>query len=44
MGPYERVQNDSERVQEAVETWGLTYDLWQWGISSLSGLGPISPI
>ncbi len=30
--------------EEAVDDWVLTYHLWQWGISSLSGLGPISPI
>jgi len=44
MGPRARALVDAERVQDVVETWGLTYNLWQWGISSLSGLGPISPI
>lgn len=24
--------------------WRFIYDFWQWGISSLSGLGPVSPI
>ncbi len=28
----------------APEEWVFVYDLWQLGISSLSGLGPISPI
>jgi hypothetical protein len=40
MGPYERAVVE----EEAVEEWVFTYDLWQLGISSLSGLGPISPI
>lgn len=29
---------------DASEEWVFVFDLWQWGISSLSGLGPISPI
>ncbi|HSN73877.1 MAG TPA: hypothetical protein VL334_02155 [Anaerolineae bacterium] len=44
MGPYERAVDDPDSREEAVEEWVFTYDLWQWGISSLSGLGPISPI
>lgn len=43
-GPSERMLADAELVKEDVETWGFTYNLWQWGISSLSGLGPVSPI
>lgn len=35
----------SEEYQPATtEEWVFVYDLWQTGISSLSGLGPISPI
>jgi hypothetical protein len=30
--------------RETPENWVFVYDLWQMGISSLSGLGPISPI
>lgn len=30
--------------RETPEEWVFVYDLWQTGISSLSGLGPISPI
>jgi hypothetical protein len=44
MGPYERAMVDPESEEEAVEEWVFTYDLWQLGVSSLSGLGPISPI
>ncbi len=44
MGPHERAALDPESQEEMVEEWVFTYDLWQWGISSLSGLGPISPI
>lgn len=35
----------ADGVQTAAsEEWVFVYDLWQLGISSLSGLGPISPI
>ena len=44
IGPRERALASSDNDEEAVEEWVFTYDLWQWGISSLSGLGPISPI
>jgi len=44
IGPYERALGDPESEEVAVEEWAFTYDLWQLGISSLSGLGPISPI
>ena len=33
-----------EYQQKMSEEWVFVYDLWQMGISSLSGLGPISPI
>lgn len=32
-----------QQMDESAE-WVFVYDLWQMGISSLSGLGPISPI
>lgn len=32
------------RAANAPEEWVFVYDLWQLGISSLSGLGPISPL
>jgi hypothetical protein len=44
IGPRERALISSDNDEEAVEEWMFTYDIWQWGISSLSGLGPISPI
>jgi hypothetical protein len=44
IGPRERALVSPENDEEAVAEWVFTYDLWQWGISSLSGLGPISPI
>jgi hypothetical protein len=44
IGPRERALVNSDNDEEAVGEWVFTYDLWQWGISSLSGLGPISPI
>jgi hypothetical protein len=44
IGPRERALVSPENAEAATEEWVFTYDLWQWGISSLSGLGPISPI
>lgn len=35
---------DAPPGASAQEEWVFVYDLWQLGISSLSGLGPISPI
>lgn len=35
---------DSGYPPDTPEEWVFVYDLWQLGISSLSGLGPISPI
>lgn len=35
---------DAEGQPDAPGEWIFVYDLWQLGISSLSGLGPISPI
>lgn len=44
VGPREHALVSPNNDEDAVEEWVFTYDLWQWGISSLSGLGPISPI
>ncbi len=38
------VTDDAAYQPNAPEEWVFVYDLWQLGISSLSGLGPISPI
>jgi hypothetical protein len=35
---------DADLPPAPQEEWVFVYDLWQLGISSLSGLGPISPI
>lgn len=41
----EEAARENGRDRDRVLARGLlTYDLWQWGISSLSNLGPISPI
>jgi len=37
-------QQAASADQEESQQWMWIYSLWQWGISSLSGLGPISPI
>jgi hypothetical protein len=42
--PYEDAIDDTEDRVETRAEGMLTYGLWQWSISSLSGLGPISPI
>ncbi len=34
----------ADEDQDESQQWRTVYDLWQWGISSLSSLGPISPI
>lgn len=42
--PQEDSAHNSEDPAKTSVEGVFTYDLWQWGISSLSGLGPISPI
>lgn len=48
--PVESAQTTEEDTaaldadQEASDDWLFVYNLWRWGIGSLSSLGPVSPI
>ncbi|MER2600123.1 MAG: hypothetical protein ABTQ73_11440 [Caldilineales bacterium] len=38
------IKPDTAEFAARNDNWVFIYNVWQWGISSLSGLGPISPI
>lgn len=39
-----QIKPDTVEFDARNDNWVFIYDVWQWGISSLSGLGPVSPI